>query len=500
MHMIRNLFVYLMLSLVPGLPFVSPVWAFDDTGVNIITRRPVDAKTTDSGINLKLTASPTTLGTGQSATLTAEFSGDIKSCTDPRCTGTVLGYVNDIAVTADDTALALSLKKVTNSFNMLSRQQVYVATYDITAREPGTHSVSIRVNGSNKGSFKIAKKDFDVFFQDDCTQVINEKSGEVTMDCNGTDQGTNPPPTCTPSEEICDGVDNDCDGEIDEGVKNTYHLDLDGDGFGTGDKDVQGCVPPQKSPYVEESGDCNDQDVSINPGVPEICADSIDNNCDGQTDEGCTPPPADCTPTVYHLDLDGDGYGGTLKDVTACVPPSDLYVTDGSDCNDNNHTINPGAVEICNDGIDNDCDGELDENCITPPEDKDGDGYTVDEDCDDNNAAVHPGAEEVCDGLDNDCNGLVDDHESCVILPNINESPTVGPIVPVGPALPTSSTAPQPSQSNPLSGGYMLGGSSCQLDRNATLATQSNTLLIFGVSLFALLTLARVSRAKTSKS
>lgn len=490
--------VFFVVGLVFGFVSGNTAWAYD-TSVNgtLVNTRPLGVDpVVDTGINLKLTASQTTLGTGQRATLTAEFSGAIKPCTDPRCTGTLLSYVNDITVTTDDAALSVTLRNVTNTVVLNTKNPAYTATYNVTAREPGTHSVSIRVNGNQKGAFKIARKDFDVFFQDDCTQ-LPDGNGGFTMDCDGPNQGTN---TCTPSEEICDGTDNDCDGETDEGVKTTYHLDVDGDGFGTGTKDVQGCEPPQNTSYVEESGDCNDQNVNVNPGATEICDDSIDNNCDGQTDEGCTPPPADCIPTVYHLDLDGDGYGGTLKDVTTCVPPSDQYVTDGSDCNDHNNTINPGATEICDDGIDNDCDGEMDENCVTPPEDKDGDGYTVDEDCDDNNAAMHPGAEEVCDGLDNDCNGLIDDHESCIILPNINESPTVGPIVPVGPALPTSSTAPQPSQSNSLSGGYMLGGSSCQLDRHATSRTGSNTLLIFGISLLAMLILARVSRGKALKS
>lgn len=80
---------------------------------------------------------------------------------------------------------------------------------------------------------------------------------------------------------------------------------------------------------------------------------------------------------------------------------NDGYTEELGDCNLEDGSIHPGAVEIWYDGIDQDCDGSDD--------DQDGDGVLVAEDCDDTNAAVLPGAPELCDGLDNDCDGEIDD-------------------------------------------------------------------------------------------
>jgi hypothetical protein len=85
-------------------------------------------------------------------------------------------------------------------------------------------------------------------------------------------------------------------------------------------------------------------------------------------------------------DTDGDGY------------------VEGIDCDESNADVYPGATEVC-DGVDNNCDCTVDEGCS----DNDGDGYAMGVDCDDTNGDVYPGATEVCDGLDNDCDGIVDD-------------------------------------------------------------------------------------------
>ena len=157
--------------------------------------------------------------------------------------------------------------------------------------------------------------------------------------------------TCAPAVEICDGIDNDGDGQIDEG------FDVDADGWTT-------CA-----------GDCDDNNPNTNPDCPDVC-NGIDDNCDGQIDEG--------------FDVDGDGY-------TVC---------DG-DCDDTDASVNPGATEVCN-GIDDDCDGAL----LDGEEDADGDGYTVcDGDCDDADDTSYPGASEVCDGADNDCDGTIPSDE-----------------------------------------------------------------------------------------
>jgi hypothetical protein len=114
-------------------------------------------------------------------------------------------------------------------------------------------------------------------------------------------------------------------------------------------------------------------------------------------------------PVVYFLDADGDGYGNPNPKLSVTVScgqtPHSGYVTNNSDCNDNDAAIHPGASEIC-DGKDNNCNGLIDEGFDT-----DGDGYSsCAGDCNDNDASMHPGAIEICDAKDNDCDGLSDNN------------------------------------------------------------------------------------------
>lgn len=116
------------------------------------------------------------------------------------------------------------------------------------------------------------------------------------------------------AKEICDGVDNNCDGTTDEDC-------------------TQACTDADKDGSCVEV-DCDDNLAASYPGAVEVCKDKIDNDCNGQTDEDCE----DC------VNLDKDDY---------CAD---------RDCNDRDYRISPSATEIC-DGIDNNCDGETDEDC-----------------------------------------------------------------------------------------------------------------------------------------
>ena len=98
--------------------------------------------------------------------------------------------------------------------------------------------------------------------------------------------------------EICDGVDNTCNGEIDEGVLRSFHLDEDGDGFGHADVAEEACETPDG--MVLNGGDCDDRDAEIFSGALEEC-DDIDNDCDGDIDEGLG--------NRWYADTDADGYG-----------------------------------------------------------------------------------------------------------------------------------------------------------------------------------------------
>ncbi|MEC7983836.1 MAG: MopE-related protein, partial [Myxococcota bacterium] len=219
------------------------------------------------------------------------------------------------------------------------------------------------------------------------------------------------------AEEVCDGLDNNCDGDIDEGVLNTYAMDIDADGFGDPDNTVEACAVPDGG--TEDQSDCDDSDADINPEADEVC-DGADNNCDGEIDEGVL--------MVFYVDADADAYGDSSVTIEACTVPEG-YVENAEDCDDTNLSIYPLADEVC-DGIDNNCDEVVDEDsAIDAPvwyldfdEDSYGDadvsipsceqptGYVSDNtDCDDADTEQYPGAVEYCNGEDDNCDGIIDE-------------------------------------------------------------------------------------------
>jgi hypothetical protein len=243
---------------------------------------------------------------------------------------------------------------------------------------------------------------------------------DIIVDCDDSNPNVFPA-----APEICDQLDNDCNGTADDGLPLfTYFRDFDGDGFGDTTSVLQTCEENPPSGYVTNNMDCIDYNADSYPGAPEIC-DGLDNDCNGDADDGLTF-------TIYYEDQDGDGFGTTTSKAPFCTPePPGGFVANNLDCNDNNPNIHPEIVEICDD-IDNNCDGVIDEELlfINYFTDADGDGFgsPVDTfrtclgiipvgfagntlDCDDFNALVNPDGSEGNgpDGLDNDCNGVIDD-------------------------------------------------------------------------------------------
>jgi large repetitive protein len=252
------------------------------------------------------------------------------------------------------------------------------------------------------------------------TESCEAPDGTVadSSDCDDADDAIHPD-----AAERCNELDDDCDGDIDEDALSTWYLDADDDGYGDPAVTYDECDPPPG--YVDNSDDCDDTDPLSSPDGVETC-DEQDNNCDGDTDEGVT--------TTFYTDVDGDGYGSSAATVEACATPSGFSET-ADDCDDDDLAIYPGADEQCN-GVDDNCDGDIDEDsaidATTWYADDDVDGYgdasdttaacavptgyvASDTDCDDTNTDIHPGAVETCDGgVDNDCNGDADDADSAV--------------------------------------------------------------------------------------
>jgi hypothetical protein len=258
--------------------------------------------------------------------------------------------------------------------------------------------------------------------------------------------------------EVCDDIDNDCDLDIDEADDDlfgapTWYLDGDQDGFAGATTFVVRCEQP--SNHYPTSTDCDDTLSAVNPDAEEVC-NGRDDDCDGLIDADDALADA----FLVYVDDDGDGFGdgdqsdeinvcevpdgysdleGDCDDGDADINPDaeeipydnvdqdcldgDLVDVDGDgfaggpggvDCVDHNDSIFPSAVELA-DGVDQDCDQVVDEG--TERYDDDGDGYAeLGGDCDDANDEVSPGVREApdCNGVDDDCDGVVDEGTDCV--------------------------------------------------------------------------------------
>jgi len=260
---------------------------------------------------------------------------------------------------------------------------------------------------------------------DDTGSAVTDLDGDGISveqgDCDDEDASISPE-----AAELCDSVDNNCDGEVDEeGAQDatTWYRDADGDGYGNGDNTRVLCEQP--TGYLADGADCDDLDAAVNPEGVESC-NGVDDDCDGVVDGetalGVTP---------WYADTDGDGFGDASVSQMNCEATSG-YVADSTDCDDTIAAVNPGAEETCN-LVDDDCDGAIDGadavGATAWYTDADSDGYgdpgtaqlaclapsgmiADGTDCDDYDVAVFPGADEYCNGYDDDCDNSVDEDDA----------------------------------------------------------------------------------------
>ena len=277
----------------------------------------------------------------------------------------------------------------------------------------------------DEGVLQVWYADTDADGFGDPEQTLEACSPPSGHTASGTDCDDGNPDIYPGAVEICDELDNNCDGTTDEGIGDTWAVDADGDGFGDPTRTVEACEAPEGTVSLDRATDCDDGRGDVFPGATEVC-NELDDDCDTEVDEGVL--------STFYIDLDGDGWGDLSATTEACTEPVG-YATDPGDCNDGNANISPDATEVCN-GVDDDCDDATDDEDpsvdlttgSTFYTDTDTDGFgdpatatvaciapagTVPDasDCDDGNQHVNPLATEVCNGIDDDCDSAIDDDD-----------------------------------------------------------------------------------------
>lgn len=242
-----------------------------------------------------------------------------------------------------------------------STYSFYTRAMDNTGNEePQKYSGTTPIYITTPGTLWYADTDNDGY-GDSITYLssVSQPSGYVAIqgDCNDNNAAVNPF-----AVEICNTIDDDCDGLSDDADgsvtgQNNYYTDIDGDSYGAGSA-ILLCTQPDGT--STNNTDCNDNNSSIHPNAQEICNSYVDDDCDGLADD------ADGSITgqnSYYADSDGDGYGGNII-ILACLQPAMTTVT-SNDCDDMNPVAYPGATELCN-SIDDNCDNIVDNVTICP--------------------------------------------------------------------------------------------------------------------------------------
>jgi uncharacterized protein (TIGR03382 family) len=248
---------------------------------------------------------------------------------------------------------------------------------------------------------------------EDVASACTQPAGSVAdaTDCDDSQATISPD-----APEYCDGIDNDCDGLLDEDTAvdaQSWYADVDGDGYGDSDADLTDCDQPEG--YVSDPDDCDDRDRDRNPSADEIWYDGVDQDCDGNDDDqdgdgspvadDCDDEDAERSPDndeIWYDGVDGDCAMDSDFDQDADGQDSETY--GGEDCDDADASVYEGAVDDPYDGLITDCAnaGEYDADADGHPSDAFGG-----DDCDDANSDIHPGAaDEPDNGLDEDCDGV----------------------------------------------------------------------------------------------
>lgn len=203
-------------------------------------------------------------------------------------------------------------------------------------------------------------------------------------------------------------------------------IDADSDGFGAGEPEQ---VCPDTSGYADSALDCDDENPDVHPGVEEAC-NGLDDDCNGTPDNGLDA-------ITFYTDADGDGFGVRFPAEVGCTSPEGSWARNDDDCDDTSAIVNPEGVEICNAGLDDNCNGLADDadplvDATTVPVwflDADADGYgdrnedkarclplpgyvDNDADCNDAREEVNPDATEICNNVDDDCDHQTDDADN----------------------------------------------------------------------------------------